>query len=98
MVNSKHSTKEQLASIVSPHKSGQSVKEISRIVGLAERPIQKWIKRYTDGDDDRIPDYGSRSGRPRKTNERTLNIIRRQVEVNPRSSAREIKRQSFIAG
>ena len=49
MENAKHSTKEQLASIVSLFKSGQSVKAISKIVGLAERTVQKWIKRFKDG-------------------------------------------------
>lgn len=48
MEHPKHSTQEQLASIVSLYKSGEAVKEISRIVGLAERTVQKWIKRYRE--------------------------------------------------
>ena len=49
MENPRHSTKEQLASIVSLCKSGQSVNDISEIVGLAERTVQKWVKRFNDG-------------------------------------------------
>ena len=91
MEHPKHSTQEQLASIVSLYKSGEAVKEISRIVGLAERTVQKWIKRYSEDGGEETPTHGKRSGRPLKITQRTTNTIRRQVEVKPRLSAKEIK-------
>ena len=91
MENPNHSTKEQLTSIVSLFKSGQSVKDISKIVGFAELTIQKWIKRFKDGGAKKVPEHEKRSGRPKMTTQRTLNLIWWQVETNPCISAGKIK-------
>ena len=76
---------------MSLYKSDQSVKEISKTVGLTERIVQKWINRLWDGGAVDLPEQGHHSGRPIKVIHRTGNMIRRQVEANPRISAGEIK-------
>ena len=73
MENSKHSTKEQLASIASLYNSGQSVNDNSKIIGFAEQ-TQNWIKRFKDGCANEIPEDRKRSGRPNMITRQTLNL------------------------
>ena len=85
MENPKHSTKQYLAIIMSLFKSGQSVENISKIVGYAGRTVQKWVKWFKDGGAKKVPEHG-------KTFWETKNDhSSKQVEANPQISAGEIK-------
>lgn len=53
--NLRHSTKDQLTSIMSICKSGQTVKEILRMTVFAELTAQKWIGYFKDGGNVDLP-------------------------------------------
>lgn len=49
------------------------------------------MKRFVDGGGCTDPTHGKRIGRPRKTTERTLNVIRREVDNHPRITSCQLK-------
>ncbi|KAG7157272.1 putative Transposable element Tc1 transposase-like 59, partial [Homarus americanus] len=76
--------------------SGMSYAAVGRHFGLNEssvrvRQVQKWIKKFRDGGGEDIPTPKPRSGRPRKIQNRTSKVIKRQLDKNPTLTARKLK-------
>ena len=81
----------QVAAIAFLVKAGKSYKEIFYICGISLRSIQQWASKTRHSESGDPPPHKKRSGKPRTTSKRTLRIIQRQVEVQPRITAKEIK-------
>ena len=80
--------------IIDLHKAGHTVNEISELKGLSKRTVRHLIKKFKDGGGVEIPKPKKAPGRRPKTSERTRNVLKRQIEVNPSLTAREIKEQN----
>ncbi|KAG7177742.1 putative Transposable element Tcb1 transposase-like 9, partial [Homarus americanus] len=83
-----------VADIVTLHKGKKSNKEISAITGVPLRSVQRWTKKFEDGGGVEDPAHKKRPGRPRVTTPRTLKVIQRQVDKEPRISARQLKEKN----
>ena len=86
----------QIAVITALCKSGHSNNYISQQTGVALRTVQRWTKKFKDAPDGNVDLQKKNPGRPRKTLPRTLNIIKRQVEVSPTITSRQLKEQNPV--
>ena len=84
----KNLSTEQLAAVTSLCKAGHCNKEISMLTGVSLRSVQRWTKVFRDSPDGELPLQKKPPGRPRKTDKRALNIVKRQLDSNPRMTAR----------
>lgn len=82
---------DKIAEIVALYKDGKPLKDISNSAGVKLRTVQRWVKRFRDGGGVSLPGHKEHPGKAKKINQRTLNVIRRQLEVNPRLTAKEIQ-------
>lgn len=82
---------EKIAQIIALHKANVQTKEIADVIGISERSVQRWVKSFKDGGSKEVPKHLPRTHPRRKIGPRTLNLIKRQVESNPRLTARLLK-------
>lgn len=94
MVGGKDLRTDEIAVITSLYKAGKSNKEISVISGIKLRTVQTWTKKIKDSGTTDPPTHKKRPGKARLTSLRALRIIKRELETNPRLSARQIKEQN----
>lgn len=86
--------KEQIAAISSLCVAGKSNKDISIQTGIALRSVQRWTKKCRDAGGDDPPLQVKRAGKQRKVSKRTLKVLQRQVEAEPRITAKELKEKN----
>jgi len=84
-------TKQDISAVVSLYKGGKKTPEIVEITQLHERTVQRLIAKFQENGENYDPVPKPRSGRPRLVSKRSLGVVRRQVEANPRLTARELK-------
>lgn len=94
MGKGKSLTPEIIAQIIGLHKAGHQTKEIVENVGVCERSVRNWVRRFKDGGGVNLPVGKPRPGPSKKTSPRTLTVIKRQLEVKPKSTARELKEKN----
>lgn len=94
MGNRKELTKEQIAVIASLRRVGKSNKQIATITGVTLRSVQRWTKNCREAGDADPPLQQKRPGGPRKTSQRSLKVLKRQVDLEPRISAKELKEKN----
>lgn len=80
-----------IAQICALKESGLKTKEIAAQVGVSERSVRRWVAKFHQGGRGDIPSQVKRSGRPKKTSNRSMTILKRQLEVNPRMTSRKLK-------
>ena len=84
-------SKEDIAAIINLYKVKTPTKDIAKIVGVSERTVQAWTKRFRDAGQLVTPHHIGRPGKARKTSHRSLAILKREVITNPRMTARMLK-------
>ena len=84
-------TSEEIAQICALFKSNIATKEISELVGVGERSVQRIVKKFKEGGEDTMPEHATKSGRPRLLSCRDERVLRKLVEKNPRASAKNLK-------
>lgn len=94
MAKNKDLSRETIGLIIGLKKAGHQTKEISEQIGVAKSTVRKWLARFRDGGCDSTPTQKKRPGRPRKTSNRSSNVLKRTLEVNPRVTARKVKEQN----
>ena len=82
---------DQIAAITALCQAGHSNKEICTITGVSKRSVQRWTKKFRDSLTGEVQLQGKTTGRPRKFGPRTLNITKRQVDLEPSLSTRKLK-------
>lgn len=87
----KRTDEKTIQAIIDLHKAGISNKEICIQKGLKLRTVQELIQKFKAGGSKNLPLPRKASGRPRKVSERTRTLLRRQLEVNPSLTGRQIK-------
>lgn len=91
MAPTKELTSETIAQIIALKEAGHQTKEISELVGVSKSSVRKWVARYREDASGLPPSRKARSGRPRKTSNRAVNVVKRAVEADPRVTARVVK-------
>ncbi|KAG7155316.1 putative Helix-turn-helix domain-containing protein 1 [Homarus americanus] len=91
MGSGKELGRDTIVAIITPYKEGYKCKDIATRVGIGVQQVQKWIKKFRDGGGEDIPTPKPRSGRPRKIQNRTSKVIKRQLDKNPTLTARKLK-------
>ena len=85
---------DKIALIVALKESGLQTKDIVAQLGVSERSVRRWVaKFYTSGKKD-TSTHERRPERKKKTNDRCRNIVKQQLELNPRTTARKIKEEN----
>jgi len=84
-------TRDDIAAIASLHKAGHFTRDIAEQTGVTFRQVQRYVKRMTEAGDDKLPMKKKPPGKTHKTSLRTLRLVHRELECNPRVSARKIK-------
>ena len=84
-------SKAQISVICALVRENKSNLEIAAITGIALRSVQRWTKIYRVAGGDASPPPHKPKGRKRCVSQRTLNIIRRQLEAHPRIHSKELK-------
>ena len=79
------------AQIIGLHEAGHQTGEISRLVGASKATVKRWVARYKKENSGETPRPLPRSGRPRKTSPRAINVVKRAIESNVRITARKLK-------
>lgn len=91
MAPTKELSSETIAQIIALKDGGHQTKEISELVGVAKSTVRKWCARFRAENSGNTPTQKPRSGRPRKTSARSVNVLKRTLEGNPRVTARVVK-------
>ena len=94
MAPTKELSSETIATIIGLKQAGHKTKEISHLVGVARSTVRKWCARFRADNSCDTPKQKPRSGRPRKTSERVMTILKRSLESNPRVTARILKQDN----
>ena len=75
------------------YKEGKSNRYIAERIGVAVRTAQLWTKKIREAGDGPLPTHKKRPGKKMLLSNRTLNVIKRQVESNPTLTAKELKQK-----
>lgn len=94
MGGGKELQKADLAVIAALYRCGKSNKEISEESGISSRSVQRWTKYFREAGSTEIPITKKRSGRPRSVPPRTLRLVQREIEKNPRITSKELKKKN----
>ncbi|MPC76829.1 Transposable element Tc1 transposase [Portunus trituberculatus] len=94
MGSKRHYKREEVAQIIALKDAGLETKDIVNQTGISERTVRRWVARHREEGGPDVPFTKPRPGRPKKTNERSNNIIKRTIEKYPRSTARKIKQDN----
>ena len=85
---------EDITAIAALFKAGKSNKQIATITGIKLRTVQLWSKKIREHGGTGLPTHKKRPGKKPLTSSRTLQIIKRQLESNPKLTARQVKEQN----
>lgn len=94
MGKKKSLTPETVAHIIGLHKAGFQTKDIVSNVGVSERSVRNWVRSFKDGGGVELPSPKPRPGPSKKTSPRTLTVIKKQLEIKPTITARELKEKN----
>ena len=94
MVRGPNLKPDQIAAITSLYQARHSNLEICALTGINERTVRTWTRKFRDAPDGEMQLQRKSTGRPREVGPRTLDIIRRQVDITPTLSARQIREEN----
>ena len=87
-------SREDTSAVIALYKVKKTVLEIVEQTGIPARTVQRLIKRYKENGEAFLPVPKPRPGRPTLISPRTKAVINRQLNNNPRLSAREVKQNN----
>ncbi|XP_050699101.1 uncharacterized protein LOC126986769 [Eriocheir sinensis] len=88
-------SRDDIAAISALHQAGHSTRAISDQAGVSVRQVQRYVKRTGELGGNKIPAKKKPPGNTRKTSLRTLRVVHREVQRNPRVSARKIREDNL---
>lgn len=80
-----------LTDILALYKAGFSLPDISLCTGVKLRTVQRWVKRYRDNGGEELSNMQVRCGRKGICSPEVLEEIQRQLQINPRVTARQLQ-------
>ena len=97
----KQTSHDDLVRVVQLHKIGKKNREISKVTGVNEKTVSRLIQKWKrEGGGDNLPEHSRRSGRPLKISVKCLRLIRRQLDIQPTLTAKQLKEKNpkLLAG
>ena len=95
MGSRKDLSKGDIASSINLHKVKTPTNDIAKIVGVSERTVQVWTKRFWDAGQLVTPHHKEHLRKARKTSHHSLATLQREVITNPRMIACILKDVRF---
>lgn len=80
-----------IAKVVQCYKRGLDSRQTSVETGVPERTVRRLIGKFKANGESEIPRHRYGGGRPPKISEKTLTVIREELERNPDTTATQIK-------
>jgi len=90
-MSKKYTSKDNLVKIVQCYKLGLGCQEISQETGVNLRTVQRQVAKFKASGELDTPHHRYGGGRPSKVGDRTLTIVRWELEKNPTITAKQIK-------
>ena len=87
-------SKDKRLEIITLVKAGHDLAFIAQQTGVRLRTVQRIVKRFRDTGEASVPAPLPKPGRPRLTSARTRSVIARQVNKDPKLTARELKEKN----
>ena len=91
-----HLSQDKLSRIYALYKAGFGASDIVQETGVAQCTVERWLQRCRAASDNKTPGHLPRSGRPKKVCQKTLNILKRDFNVRPTTTACELKERNEI--
>ncbi|KAG0713237.1 hypothetical protein GWK47_016649 [Chionoecetes opilio] len=91
MGKNKDFSAETIAQIIALNKSSKQTKAISEQIGVGPNSVRRWIAKFDQEGGHTTPTLKKRPGKPKKTDSRSQAIVKRELESNPRVTARKLK-------
>ncbi|KAG0721130.1 hypothetical protein GWK47_006517 [Chionoecetes opilio] len=91
MGKNKDFSAETIAQIIALNKSSKQTKAISEQIGVCPRIVGRWVAKFDQEGGHTTPTHKKRPGKPKKTDSRSQTIVKRELESNPRMTARKLK-------
>ena len=87
-------SRDKCVEIIALVKAGHDLAFIAQQTGVRLRTVQRIVKRFRDTGEASVPAPLPKPGRPRLTSARTRSVIARQVNKDPKLTARELKEKN----
>lgn len=87
-------TPQDISAVISLYNAKYRVSEIVRLTGVGQRTVYRLINDYVATNEQVLPVPKSRPGRPKLVSPRTQKVLKKQVNENPRLTARELKQRN----
>ncbi|XP_068224119.1 uncharacterized protein [Palaemon carinicauda] len=83
---------DNIVRVIALHKVGKNNREISKQTGVTEATVSRLlIKWRADGVGDKVPVHKHAGGKALKISPKTLKLLKRQLDVTPSITAKELK-------
>ena len=95
VIGGKHTNRDNVVRVIALHRAGKKNREIARITGVNEKTVSDLLRKWRQGgggDTVPMPKHGER--KPLKIFPKTLKLIKRQLDLNPRITAKQLKEQN----
>ena len=86
---------ETITRIHTLYKAGFSASQIVSETGFAKRTVERWLQRCREAPDLSPPFPQNRPGSSKRVTEKTLKLIKRQLQHEPTLLAQEVKENSY---
>ena len=101
-----HLEQDTIAQIIALKESGMQTKYIVSQLGVSGHSVRRWVAKFNQRGSKDTPTNERRPGIKKKTSNRCKNMVKRQLENNPRLTARKVKEDnsrllgdvSFVGG
>ena len=80
-----------IAQNIALRESGLQTKQVAEQIGVSHRSVRRWFSKFHENGGRDLPTHAKRLGRALKTSPRAMNIVKRELESNPRMTARKLK-------
>ena len=88
MVKNKAYSSDVIAQIVGLKEKSHLVRELTEQLGVSRTTVKRWLRRFREEGRQKTSKPKNRSGRPKKTSNRVVTVLRRAVESDVKTTAR----------
>ncbi|XP_064107946.1 uncharacterized protein LOC135216504 [Macrobrachium nipponense] len=94
-MSGKNTSHDNIVRVVKLHKVGNRNREIVKITAVNEKTVSRLLQKWRRaGSGDNVPEHKHGRGRSLKIPTKTLRLLRRQLDLNPSITAKELKEKN----
>lgn len=94
-MSGKNTSRDNIVRVVELHTVGKRNREIAEITGVNEKTVSRLLQKWRQaGSGDNVPEHKHGGGRPLKIPTKTLRLLKRQLDLNPSITAKELKEKN----